>query len=164
MTKKIDRGVEALIKQAMETGIFDNLPGMGKPFNFEEYPNTDSEWRLAFDMLKKAGFAPIWLETRQEIEKEYSEAIKRIKNAYHSYAIGAHNQKEQDAITQKWQRARDHFSVSMEKLNRRIRDYNLQIPAPVFYRNTIDIDAEICRIMTGKSEQNNREVNGETDT
>jgi hypothetical protein len=35
-----DRIVEAIIKEAMERGEFDNLPSMGKPIDLTEYFET----------------------------------------------------------------------------------------------------------------------------
>jgi len=50
-----NRIVEAMIKEAMERGEFDNLPGKGKPVDLTEYFETPEEIRLAHSMLKNAG-------------------------------------------------------------------------------------------------------------
>lgn len=47
-----DRIVEAIVKDAMERGEFDNLPGRGKPIDLTEYFDTPEEVRLANSLLK----------------------------------------------------------------------------------------------------------------
>jgi hypothetical protein len=52
-----DRIVEAIIKDAMERGEFDNLPGKGKPIDLTEYFDTPEEVRLANSLLTLAPYA-----------------------------------------------------------------------------------------------------------
>lgn len=62
-----DKMVEALIKEAMERGDFDNLPGQGRPLDLTEYFNMPEDVRVAQAMLKNAGVLPIEIELLQEI-------------------------------------------------------------------------------------------------
>ena len=62
-----DRIVEALIKEAMERGEFEYLPGNGKPVGLTEYFETPEEVRLAHSMLKNAGMAPREVDLLKEI-------------------------------------------------------------------------------------------------
>src|SRR4030095_14975942 len=68
-----DRIVEAIIKEALERGEFDNLPGKGKAIDLTEYFETPEEIRLANSVLKNAGM------TSQEVDllKEIAE-LKQI--------------------------------------------------------------------------------------
>ncbi|GGH75799.1 hypothetical protein GCM10010978_16020 [Compostibacillus humi] len=51
--------VEEKIKEAIENGEFDNLPGMGKPLNLrEELQGLSPEVRRAYKILKHAGYIP----------------------------------------------------------------------------------------------------------
>jgi hypothetical protein len=71
-----DRIVESIIKDAMERGEFDNLPGKGKPIDLTEYFETPEEVRLANSVLKNAGI------TSREVEllKEIAE-LKQVQSA-----------------------------------------------------------------------------------
>jgi hypothetical protein len=71
-----DRIVEAIIKEAMERGEFDDLPGKGKPFDLTEYFETPEDVRLANSVLKNAGM------TSREVDllKEISE-LKQLRAA-----------------------------------------------------------------------------------
>lgn len=71
-----DKIVEAIIKDAMDRGEFDNLPGKGKPIDLTEYFETPEEVRLAHSILKNAGM------TSREVDllKEIAE-LKQIRAA-----------------------------------------------------------------------------------
>jgi len=62
-----DRIVEALIKEAMERGEFDNLPGKGKPIDLTEYFETPEEVRVAYSVLKNAGMTSREVDLLNEI-------------------------------------------------------------------------------------------------
>jgi hypothetical protein len=46
---------ERKIAEAMEEGVFDNLPGKGKPLPDDELANLPDDVRLAFRILKMSG-------------------------------------------------------------------------------------------------------------
>ncbi len=60
--------IEEKIREAMEAGEFDNLPGEGKPIDLEAYFATPAELRLSYSVLKSARCLPEEVELRKEIE------------------------------------------------------------------------------------------------
>jgi len=58
---------EERIKEAMEKGMFDDLPGKGKPIHLEDETWIPEDLRIAYRLLKKANFLPPELELRKEI-------------------------------------------------------------------------------------------------
>jgi len=62
-----DRIVEAIIKEALERGEFDNLPGNGKPIDMTEHFETPEEVRLANSVLKNAGMTAREVDLLKEI-------------------------------------------------------------------------------------------------
>ena len=54
------------IREAQESGKFDNLPGKGKPLNLVPNPYAQDR-ELAFKVLKDAGYAPDWIELDKAI-------------------------------------------------------------------------------------------------
>jgi hypothetical protein len=60
---------EAEILKAMARGDFDNLSGKGKPLDLESYFKTPDHVRLAFHILKDAGFLPPEMKLKKEIEE-----------------------------------------------------------------------------------------------
>lgn len=81
---------EQKIKEAMEKGEFDNLPGQGEPLSLEDDSRIPEDLRLAYKVLKNAGCLPPELELQKEIrqmedmledisdEKEKYRQIKKI--------------------------------------------------------------------------------------
>src|SRR5512134_1657701 len=101
-----ERIVEAMIKEAMERGEFDNLPGKGKPIDLTEYFETPEEIRLANSVLKGAGM------TSREVDllKEIAE-LKQLLAA----VLDEHKQKE---ISRQIQQKQVEFSLAMERQKR----------------------------------------------
>ncbi len=98
-----DRIVEAIIKEAMERGEFDNLPGQGKPIDLTEYFETPEEVRVAYSVLKNAGM------TSREVDllKEIAE-LKQVREALL-------DEKKKQEIDKKIRQKQVEFSVRMEQ-------------------------------------------------
>jgi hypothetical protein len=58
---------EQRIEEAMRDGAFDNLPGAGKPLALDDDALVPEESRVAYRLLKNAGFIPPELEDRKEM-------------------------------------------------------------------------------------------------
>jgi hypothetical protein len=61
-----DLVVEEKIKEAMRAGAFDDLPGAGKPLDLDDDRLIPEDLRMAYRILKNAGFVPPEIETRKE--------------------------------------------------------------------------------------------------
>jgi hypothetical protein len=59
--------VEDRIKKGQRDGKFDNLPKRGEKLEFEDDSHVPEEMRLAYKLLKNAGFIPPELIIRKEI-------------------------------------------------------------------------------------------------
>ena len=82
--------VEKKIQEAQRNGEFDNLPGRGKPIEYEEDRHIPEDLRLAYKILKNADCLPPEIEEKKEIrqmedllanipdEKEKYKLIKKI--------------------------------------------------------------------------------------
>lgn len=62
-----DELVEARINEAMERGDFENLPDAGRRLDLEEDPFIPDDMRLAYKILKNAGYIPPELELKRDI-------------------------------------------------------------------------------------------------
>ena len=81
---------ERKIKEALEKGELDNLPGQGEPLSLEDDSHVPEDLRMAYKVLKNADCLPPEIELRKEIrqmedlletmpdEKEKYSHIKRI--------------------------------------------------------------------------------------
>ena len=62
-----DSLVETRIERAIERGELTDLPGQGSPLSLDDDACVAPELRLAYRILKNAGFVPEEIEVRQEI-------------------------------------------------------------------------------------------------
>ena len=62
-----DSLVEARIERAIERGELTDLPGQGSPLSLDDDACVAPELRLAYRILKNAGFVPEEIEVRREI-------------------------------------------------------------------------------------------------
>lgn len=84
-----DRVAEQKIAEALERGEFDDLPGAGRPLALEDDALVPEDLRLAYRILKNAGFVPLEVEARREIaelerllyENESLDAAERARAA-----------------------------------------------------------------------------------
>lgn len=58
---------EEKIKQAYKDGEFDNLPGMGKPLKLEDLSGVPEELRMAYRIMKNAGYTEAENALRKEL-------------------------------------------------------------------------------------------------
>lgn len=130
--------VEQRIQEAMAEGLFDNLPGKGKPLPLNSNPYLEPGQELAFGLLKNNGFAPEWIERDKEIRRELAAARKRLRLAW-----------QQGADKPAWPRAVARFEAELAKLNRKIDDFNLIVPIVWRQRSRVRLEDEIRRAQQG---------------
>jgi hypothetical protein len=64
-----DAIAERRIREAQERGEFDDLPGAGMPLALEDDALVPEDLRVAFRLLKSAGFVPPELAAHREIRE-----------------------------------------------------------------------------------------------
>ncbi|MHC1729989.1 MAG: DnaJ family domain-containing protein [Syntrophobacteraceae bacterium] len=79
-----DKIAEKKIREAIDKGEFDDLPGKGKPLELEDDRHIPQDIRLAHKILKNADCLPPELELRKEIltVEELLEGVKDTKEKY----------------------------------------------------------------------------------
>ena len=102
-----DKLVESIIKEAMERGDFENLPGKGKPIDLSAYFDTPEDVRMAYAVLKNAGMNAREAELLKEIaelkqvhaalldEKKKREAHKEIEKKQIEFSLMMERQRRQ---------------------------------------------------------------------
>ncbi|GAP11725.1 hypothetical protein BECAL_02916 [Bellilinea caldifistulae] len=121
---------EQKIRSAIESGQWDNLPGKGKPLQWEENPFEPAEWRMAFSLLRRNGFSLPWLEERKEIESEVQQFRTQFAQLY----------RQGNPIARM-----DWVKNQIDRLNRRIFRYNLGAPSDHFHVPPLKFERELER-------------------
>lgn len=143
--KRWESLVDQKIREAMEQGEFDDLPGKGQPIDLSENPFEDPEWRTAHRLLRKAGFAPSWVEERKDIDTELALARAELARA-RLVLRNAQGTEHQTSAEARWERAEETFRRKVVELNRRINAWNLKAPSVAFQRKRIDVERELAQI------------------
>ncbi len=152
--KNWEGAVEKQIREAMEHGEFDNLRGAGKPLDLGENPYAPEDWRLAFKVLKDAGFAPEWIEQGKEIRNEMRALVTLLdsQSRWHRERRG----KLKTLAPDKMIAEHEHLAESIERtsgiyrkraaaLNKAIDTFNLKVPDTSLQVPRLRIEEEIER-------------------
>jgi len=62
------RSIDEILRDAIERGKFQNLPGQGKKLDLDEYFNTPEDVRLGYGLLKSNDFVPEEVQLLKDIE------------------------------------------------------------------------------------------------
>jgi hypothetical protein len=62
-----DLRAEQKIQEAIQRGEFDDLPGAGNPLALDDDPLIPEDLRVAYRILKNAGFVPPEVELHREV-------------------------------------------------------------------------------------------------
>ena len=128
--------VSKQIQEAMERGDFKDLPGKGKPQQFDDNPYIPPAVRTVNQMLKDNGFAPRWIEIDKEIRAETEKAEKLIENLKgRRRRLEAQLRAQplkRDAIRSVFEqeriRALETYTAQLQQLNQKIQQRNLMMP------------------------------------
>lgn len=55
------------IRKAIQNGDFDNLPGLGKPLPEDDLANIPEDLRMAYRIMRNAGFSPEEASVKKEL-------------------------------------------------------------------------------------------------
>jgi len=138
---KFESLTEKRLREAIENGEFDDLPGKGEPIDLQENPFEDPELRTVHRLLRNAGFAPAWIEERKDIDAELVAAQTKLSRAWALFG-----EQGTRPSTAEWERSVKEFREQVLELQRRIRIYNLKAPAAVFQRKHVDFDKMVDSI------------------
>jgi DnaJ family protein C protein 28 len=149
--------VERAIRQAMADGLFDNLPGYGKPLNWQadEEANTPYEMRLAHKIMKDHDVAPSWMMMGQALEHQEEKIRFELKRGLRAYqgtlqdAERSGDLSRRGRVTKTWERLLATFQEAAAQYNQNVLTYNLMVPPGLPRRASLDIDRELEKLKKG---------------
>ena len=145
--------IEDHIRKALEEGKFDDLPGKGKPLNLDDNPYADPDWQLAHHMLKSSGFTLPWIAARQEIDAQVETARATLARAWEWRERSLPSGQPYAHVEAEWQRSVKAFEERVEKINKKIFDYNLQTPSEKFQLMKLNAQREIEAVKNDSVDQ-----------
>ena len=79
---------ERKIAEALANGELDDLPGTGRPLDLDDDPLVPEDLRLAYRILKNAGFVPAEVQELNEIRQLEELVVRGASDAEaHSRAV-----------------------------------------------------------------------------
>lgn len=142
--------VEQQILKAQERGDFDNLSGAGQKLNLYENPLQPPELRMPYKILKDNGFAPFWIELGKEIDQDLVSFAKEIELFKKYTTIFYSGKKHSVTALKRYQSKKEHFyyerRLDLERITKKIIDYNLACPTFRLGRANIAVQDEIAKV------------------
>lgn len=122
--------MEDLIEDGRRRGLFENLPGKGKPLDLEQNVYEGSN-TLANQLMKANDIKPAWLTQRigvvekvDELRAEMSRTWERYRHLFNQAQSDSHRQ----ALRLGWDDVCQQWQAKAERLNKEIDTYNLKRP------------------------------------
>lgn len=102
----MSKSIDELLREAIERGEFQNLPGKGKKLNLDDYFDTPEEVRLGYGLLKSNDFLPEEIQTLKDIEA-LQEKLKQTTTP-----------KERQTLKREIEARRLKYNLLMERFHR----------------------------------------------
>lgn len=142
--------IDEQIAEALQRGLFDDLPGAGKPLVLDDNPFAGDK-RLAYHLLKANNFAPPEIELDKEIRGalERAEVLPMRLQRRAAYLAKRRlppfpSEKREFALLV--ERTVEEYRTLLTEINRKILTLNLTAPAPM-HRQPIDVEARVAALL-----------------
>ena len=133
---EFENPIDKIIRDAQRKGEFEDLPGKGKPIQWDDESQVPEEQRMAHRLLKNNGFTLDWIEMGRELDRAYAAAREKLEEARTLRAMG-----RLDAAG--WQAAVRKFADQIQQINKQIIGYNLRVPNEQFHRRPYPLDPDV---------------------
>ena len=140
--------VDDLIEEGREQGVFDNLPGKGKPLNLKRN-RFAPEKELAHGLLKQNDLKPAWIMARSDLVAQIDSLRADIKRKWtlyeREYRLGQ-GEGQCNALVIAWDDACLKWTKTITELNRQINNFNLKRPSDNLELFKLALENELERI------------------
>jgi hypothetical protein len=140
--------IDDLIEEGREQGVFDNLPGKGKPLNLKRNLFAP-EKELAHGLLKHNDLKPAWIMARADLTGQINNLRAEIKRKWalyeREYRLGQ-GQAQRSALVIGWEDACLKWIETIAELNRQIDTFNLKRPSDNLEILKLTLEKELERV------------------
>ncbi len=122
--------MEDLIEDGRRRGLFDDLPGRGRPLDLEKNIFEGSN-TLANQLMKDNDIRPPWLTHRLDVSEKIDALRGEIGRTWDRYRVAgeqAQGDSHRSALTIGWDDACRRWQATIDKLNKEIESFNLKRP------------------------------------
>ncbi len=138
--------IEDLISEGQDKGMFDNLPGKGKPLNLNQN-HFAPELDLAHQLLKDNEILPAWIADRNSLLEQIRALRTAVRTGWQRHTREfATLPQQRDRISNRWYDACQAWDAQIIDLNKKINAFNLKRPLDNLEIFKINLDEELTRI------------------
>ena len=138
--------MEELIQDGIDKGLFENLPGKGKPLNLDKNPYA-GDMQLANELLKENDLPPVWILQRNEILAKVAKLRAEIERQWQwhhqEFGVAGVNKGQ---LTIRWDDFCLKWIAEIAELNKAIDAFNLKRPFDHIEIFKLTIDSELKRV------------------
>jgi DnaJ family protein C protein 28 len=145
--------MDDILRDAMQKGEFDNLPGAGKPLKLNDDPHTPAELRMAYKVLKDNDMPPEWIAAgkdfdaaRENLLKEVRAAVRRYRGSLNDAARSAQPEQTRLRVEASWKATLESLREAVKALNRTALNFNLKAPQGVAHKPMFDLERELQKL------------------
>lgn len=138
---------EESIEEAIRSGVFDNLPGRGKPLKLIENPYAPGT-ELAYQLLRDNQYTLPWISQRMSLLARIESLREEIRLSWcdHQAAYEASsNTVDRLSLAQHWQEMLASWAELIREQNKEIATLNLKQPADYLEIMKLSLDRELTR-------------------
>lgn len=140
--------IEEQIRDAQERGVFDNLPGFGKPLKLDDNPYAGDK-ALGYSLLKSNGYAPAEVELIKEIRADREYLEKRLARVIQRRDFLRSRRvppfpSERRAFNVSVEKAIKEYEHGLRQLNRKILTLNVKAP-PALHQQMLDVERLVAK-------------------
>lgn len=139
--------VERIIDEAVKDGLFDNLPGKGKPLQLGKNRQAGDR-ALAFDLLQNNDYTLPWISSRKEMLEKITAFQESLANAWALFQWRldkAEDLAARQTARAAWESKKAELAGELRELNQGITKLNLTIPAERLELLTLQWERELAR-------------------
>jgi DnaJ family protein C protein 28 len=143
--------VERKIEEAQKKGLFDDLPGKGKPLDLQKNPHAGDR-ALAFELLQNNDYTLPWIAARNDLLAAAARVRRRLAEQWHLHKEqlqDTHHPLERQALQDEWRHYLGSLREEIGALNKEIGHVNLSIPVERLEILKVNLDKELQRIGAG---------------
>ena len=137
--------MDELIQEGMDGGLFDNLPGKGKPLNLNKNPYA-ADMELANELLKENDLPPAWILQRNDILAKIArlraEIVRQWEWHEREFGIATANKSR---LTIRWDDCCLKWINEIVELNKEIDGFNLKRPFDNLEIFKLNLEGELKR-------------------
>jgi DnaJ family protein C protein 28 len=140
--------IEDLIEDGRQQGLFDNLPGKGKPLNLNQNPFAGSQ-ELANSLLKDNQMTPAWLMQRNDLQERiqaFRHKLGQVWQRYEREYRYAQDGGIRSGLIIGWDDEVRKLETETGQINKQVDSYNLKRPLDNLEIYKLRLDEELTRV------------------